>query len=221
MCLLHQHEELLSEIKKELSDIHSSLLSFYLEEGDGVIELQTPVEKDIFDHSLQIKELHHSSMPASTAYVEEGVKLPRIDMPTFDGNILEWKIFWRQFCASVHDRTGISDTEEVVYLQYALKDGKTRSVIEDLSRFGEHCTEAVENLKSRYDQPFVIQWAHVRMIFEAPSLKDGSGRELCQFHDTVREHLHALTAMDHEPSSSFITSMFELKLDMNIMFEWQ
>ena len=48
VCLLHQHEELLSEIKKELSDIHSSLLSSDIEEGDDIIELQTAFKKDIF-----------------------------------------------------------------------------------------------------------------------------------------------------------------------------
>ena len=40
-------EEQLSELKKELSDICSSLLCFDLEEGDDVIELQIAVEKDI------------------------------------------------------------------------------------------------------------------------------------------------------------------------------
>ena len=48
MCLLQQHEQQLSEIKKELSDIHSSFLSFDLEEGNDVIELQSAIEKDIF-----------------------------------------------------------------------------------------------------------------------------------------------------------------------------
>ena len=221
VCLLQQHEQQLSEIKKELSDIRSSLLSFDLEEGNDVIELHSAIEKDIFYCSLQIKELLHSSMPTSTARVDKGVKLPKINVPTCDGNILNWKIFWEQFHVSVHARTGVSDSEKLIYLQHALKDGKARSVIEGLSRSGERYTEGVESLKSRYDWPCLIHQARVRMILEAPSLKDGSGRELCQFHDTVQQHLHALKAMGHELSSSFIASMFELKLDMNTMFEWQ
>ena len=104
---------------------------------------------------------------------------------------------------------GISHSEKFIYLQHALKDGKARNVIEGLSRSGEHYTEAVESLKSRYDQPHLIHQAHVCMLLEIPSLKDGSGREFCQFHDTVQQHLHALKAMDHELSSSFVTSMLE------------
>ena len=34
-----------------------------------------------------------------------GVKLPKLEVPTFDCNLFIWKQFWGQFCASVHNRT--------------------------------------------------------------------------------------------------------------------
>ena len=40
-------------------------------------------------------------------------------------------------------------------------------------------------------------------------------------HDTVRQHLRALKAMEYEPSGPFTMSALELKLDVNTMFEWQ
>ena len=59
------------------------------------------------------------------------------------------------------------------------------------------------------------------MILEAAGLKDGTGYELRHLHDTVQQHLRALKAMSYEPSGHFITSVLELKLDTNTMFEWQ
>ena len=59
------------------------------------------------------------------------------------------------------------------------------------------------------------------MILDAPPLKEGSGKELRRLYDTVQQHLRALKAMEHEPSGPFITSVLELKLDVNTMFEWQ
>ena len=53
------------------------------------------------------------------------------------------------------------------------------------------------------------------------ALKDGSGRELRQLHDTINQHLRALRALDYESSGPFITSMLELRLDSTTMFEWQ
>jgi len=63
--------------------------------------------------------------------------------------------------------------------------------------------------------------AHVRMIVDAPALKDGSGKELRRLHDVVQQHLRALKSLGHDPPGSFITSLLELKLDTTTMFEWR
>ena len=52
-------------------------------------------------------------------------------------------------------------------------------------------------------------------------MKDNSGRELRQFHDTVQQHLRALKDMDGDTTGSFITAMLELELDEETMFTWQ
>ena len=224
-CLLRQYEEQLGDCKKEVTDIRSSLISLDLEEGDELSTLQVRLEKEVFDCSLKIKQLLHASshlhVSPTTPLDGKGVKLPKLDVPTFDGNILNWRSFWEQFRISVHDRSNLSDSEKLVYLQHSLKNGSAKSVIEGLSRSGEYYAEAIECLRSRYNRPRLIHQTHVRMILEAPPLKDGSGKELRHLHDTVQQHLRALKAMEYEPSGSFITSVLELKLDVNTMFEWQ
>ena len=74
-------------------------------------------------------------------------------MPTFDGNILNWKCFWKQFCISVDDRPNFSEAEKLVYLRHALKDRLAKYAIEGLSRSDEHYMEAIDCLKTRYDGP--------------------------------------------------------------------
>ncbi len=61
----------------------------------------------------------------------------------------------------------------------------------------------------------------MRKIVETPNLKDGSGKELQRLHNAAQQHLRALKAMGYEPSGSFVTSMLELVLDVDTMFEWQ
>ena len=113
---------------------------------------------------------------------------------------------------TVHDRSNLTDTEKLAYLRHALKDVTAKSVIEGLSRSGEHYEEAISCLKLRYDRPRLIHQAHVRKILAIPSLKNGSRRELLHLHDTAVQHLWALKAMGKEPSGAFITSTLELKL---------
>jgi hypothetical protein len=79
----------------------------------------------------------------------------------------------------------------------------------------------VECLQARFDRPRLIHQTHVRMIAEAPTLKDGTGKELRRLHDTTQQHVRALKAMGYDPPGPFITSLLELKLDTNTMFEWQ
>ena len=89
------------------------------------------------------------------------------------------------------------------------------------STSGEFYAEAIETLKARYNRPRLIHQSHVRMILDAPGLKEGTGREIRRLHNTVQQHLRALKAMECEPSGPFITSILELKLDPNTNFEWQ
>ena len=59
----------------------------------------------------------------------KGVKLPKLYVPTFDGDVLHWKQFWEQFVISVHDRANLSNTEKLVYLQQAIKNGLAKGAI--------------------------------------------------------------------------------------------
>jgi hypothetical protein len=59
---------------------------------------------------------------------------------------------------------------------------------------------------------------HVRLILEAPPLKEDTGKEPRRLHDVVTQHLRALKLMEYGP---FITSILKLKLDTTTLFEWQ
>ena len=135
--------------------------------------------------------------------------------------VLHWVHFWEQFKISIHDRPQLSESEKLVYLQQTVKNGSAKPVIEGLSRTGENYNEAINCLKPRFNRPQLLHRSHVRKIVEAPSLKDGSGKELRQLHDTVQQHLRALKAIGSEPDDHFVTSVIELKFDVDTMFEWQ
>ena len=68
----------------------------------------------------------------------KGVRLPKLHVPTFDGDLLHWAQFWEQLKISLHDRPHLSNAEKLVYLQQAVKNGSAKSVIEGLSCSGEN-----------------------------------------------------------------------------------
>ena len=223
-ALLVQYNEKLIDYKGQLASIHSELIEVDIPDDHDLFRSHSDLEELFFKCSLKIKQLHNLYLPAvhppSHVSSPSTVRLPKLEVPTFDGNILLWKKFWEQFSVSVHDHTRLSDAEKLVYLQQAIKDSSANSAIEGLSKTGDRYNEAVQCLKARFDRPRLIHREHVRLIMNTTPLRDGSGRELRRLHDAVQQHTRALKTMGSEPES-FLTSVIELKLNRDTMFEWQ
>ncbi len=107
--LVKQYEEQLSDIKSNLNTIHSDLLSLEIEDTDELYTNHLGLERLLFECSLKVRRLTADAEPVardpvardkrSGAGEHEGVKLPKIEVPMFDGNILNWRRFWEQFSA--------------------------------------------------------------------------------------------------------------------------
>ena len=217
VSLLELYNEQLIEDKKTLSSIYDAILDLDLNDDDELLNMHPEIERLHFDCLRQMKKLplqEHLLMPSPT---QRAQSFPS----TFDGDILSWTRFWEQFSISVHGRKSLTDAEKLVYLQQAIKKGTAKSTIEGLTQTGENYEEAVSCLKSRYDRPRLIYRTHVQKIMDVPPLKDNNGRDLRRLHDMVQQHLRALKAMDNDLSGAFITSIIELKLDTDTLFEWQ
>ena len=222
-CVLCQWEEQLREVKQELCEVAKSPVMLDLDPKNDLLTRQDQLEARAFDNSLALKRALseiaklESSRPSSTL----SIKLPKIDIPTFNGDMITWRTFWEQFDVSVHSRSDISKPEKLVYLRQSLRSGSAKNVIEGLSKTSDDYDEAIECLTKRYDRPRLIHQAHVKTILDIPPLKTGSGKELRHLHDVAQQHLRALKTMECEPSGPFVTSVLELKLDSRTMFEWQ
>ncbi len=136
--LVKQYEEQLNDIKSNLNTTHSDLLSLEIEDTDELYTNHMGLERLLFECSLQVRRL------SAGAGEHEGVKLPKIEVPTFDGNILSWRRFWEQFSVSVHERSSLSGSEKLVYLQHALKNGSANVVIDSLSQSKNGSTRALK-----------------------------------------------------------------------------
>ena len=198
-----------------MSENNNNLLSLALEESDTLPTRIASLERKLFDSSPHHKQLSRSSTtsdpPKATDVEPKGMKLPKLDVSVFNGNILNSTIFWVQFCISMHDRSNLSDTEKFLYVQKALKGGTAKSSNDGLIQSGENHNEAVPCLKARYNCPHLIHKAHVKMILDTAPLKDGNDKELRVLHDTVQQHVRVLNFMGYEPSGPFITSTITLK----------
>ena len=125
-------------------------------------------------------------------------RIPKLDIPTFNGEILNWQKFWDQFAIVVHNQKNISNAERLLYLEQAVHGGPAAKAIEGLSRTGAQYEQAFEHLK------IILTWCFVNeseIFINLEPTKNGSGRELHWFHE----------AMGKEDYYSFIMACWRSK----------
>ena len=68
--------------------------------------------------------------------------------------------------------------------------------------------EGLVALQNRFDRPRLLHHTHVKLIYEIPNVREGSGKELRKFHDVAQQHLRALKAMSQDPSGPLNRSKY-------------
>ena len=48
-------------------------------------------------------------------------RLPKLDLPTFEGDVLEWQSFWDSYESAIHINKYLSDVQRFTYLKSLLK----------------------------------------------------------------------------------------------------
>ena len=72
---------------------------------------------DIRPVRVKIERMLHDveCSPKITKADTAGIRLPKISVPTFDGNILNWTTFWKQFEVTVHNKDHLQDVEKLAF----------------------------------------------------------------------------------------------------------
>ena len=141
--LLRQDEEEIAGFKSKLTDISRSVIS--MKGGDkNLSDRETVLDKMIFNVCMKIKRILEENkpnplppapMPVVHVHVVQappqasGIKLPKIDVLTFDRNMLNWTSFWEQFKASICSKHSLSVAEKLAYLKHQLKDGPAKHMV--------------------------------------------------------------------------------------------
>ena len=65
---------------------------------------------------LSLSSLDNSnqgSTPRTTQIQDVRVKLPKLELPKFDGDIFNWQGFWDQFLAAIHENGSLTDIDNL------------------------------------------------------------------------------------------------------------
>ncbi|XP_053392033.1 uncharacterized protein LOC128554743 [Mercenaria mercenaria] len=189
---------------KKMCEVQMKLQTAFFEQQQERAEAQMKMQQSFFDkqHSLKVKS-------------ENTVKLPKLDMISFNGDKLQWPEFWDSFSRAVHENDKLSSVDKFNYLKGKLY-GETRSAIAGLAMSNENYDIAIQILKERFgDQQDIID-LHYKGLVNVASPRDTT-ESLRHFYDKIQKHLRSLVVMHEILEQQVFVSVIRSKLPSEIL----
>lgn len=150
------------------------------------------------------------------------IKLPQLDLPTFDGTLDKWLFYRDTFNSIIHSNTIINKIQKFHYLRLSLK-GDAAEVISSLEVSTENYEIAWALLLERYENKTLLINNHVKALFNLTVITKENYTALRTMLDTISKHLRALEVLG-QPVSHWDTLLIYLvasKLDPATRRDWE
>jgi len=148
------------------------------------------------------------------------IKLPKLAVPTFNGDVLKWAVFWERFRSIIHDNSKLDNHEKLTYLRQAITDPDAAQLLSTTTISPGQYDELVDTLQKRYDKKRIIHQHHVLALINCSSVKHDTHKELCAFIDTFSLNIRALENAKQFDAESILTSIATYKLPKVITDRW-
>ena len=129
------------------------------------------------------------------------VKLPKISLPHFRGNLMRWTAFFDSFNSAVHLNDRLSEIDKFNYLR-SLLEGPAYDAIAGLALSAVNYREAIEILKKRFGNKQLIISKHMESLLSVNAVtSDHHLRDLRRLYDQSEANIRSLRALGVEPES--------------------
>ena len=112
--VLTNHADKIKSLEGELHVLKKEILP--LDDFQGRLGKASHIEQTLSDLRVMIYRLLEKAKKEPDTKVMpmmSGINLPRIEIPTFDGNILNCRLFGEQFQATVHDKPHLGEIDKL------------------------------------------------------------------------------------------------------------
>ncbi|XP_058816985.1 uncharacterized protein LOC131680282 [Topomyia yanbarensis] len=198
-----------------------------MQNGTDAIRQLAEQQAEFFHHLSSNFSFVHQAANSSTAatsvdqnaQIFSDIKLPRMNLPIFSGNILEWPSFYDLFDSAVHKNPNLQDSQKLYFLKTNLA-GEAGSLISHLRIEDANYAPALAKLRDRYDKTLEIAAQHIQRFLGQPSMTSPSATGLRSLHDVSDEVVRALKAMKREGRDIWLLYILVDKVDPDTKQLW-
>ena len=131
------------------------------------------------------------------------VKLPKLQLHSFSGNLTQWTSYWDSYQTAIHNNEQRTDIEKFNYLN-SLLESSAREAISGFSLTAANYREAISLLKKRFGVKQHIVDKHLEELFNIESVVSANNvHGLRRLLDTVTSHIHSLSVLPATYASTF------------------
>ena len=135
-----------------------------------------------------------AAQSTSTNRRNQGVRLPKISLPRFNGDVTRFQHFWQSFRCAVDQQQDISDVHKLNYLVNSL-EGQAYKALEGLEIRDENYVKATDLLKERFGKTQHIISAHMQSLLNLQSFQNDKISDLRVIYDTIMVHVRGLESL--------------------------
>lgn len=184
----------------------------YISRAQNIIDNFNDLNKDS-------NSSYHNSASCTTY---SNIKLPTIQLPSFDGNHLKWMEFRDTFDSLINNNSSIPEINKFHYLRSSLEKGAS-NVIKSIEFTAVNYKTAWNLLLDRYNNNRILINNHLKALFNFEPINKESFKSLRFMIDYFSKNLRALNALN-EPTAQWdtlIVYMMVSKLDGATSRKWE
>ena len=160
-------------------------------------------EADDFNHEMcarlvrverALSESSSSKLSGSEPATRSHAKLPKLNLPTFNGDLTSWMTFWDSYEVAVHENKSLSDVEKFTYLR-TLVSHAAKEAIAGFALTSANYLDAIQVLKDRFGNKDRIILKHMEALLAIESVRDNDVTALRTLYDKVEAHTRELKAL--------------------------
>ena len=123
------------------------------------------------------------------------VKLPKLSLKKFGGDVTSWTTFWDTFESAVHQNSALTGIDKFSYLN-SLLESTAAEAVAGLALTSANYDEAVSTLKRRFGNKQAIINRHMELLLHLEAVTSVHDlKELRQLFDAVESNVRGLKAL--------------------------
>lgn len=153
------------------------------------------------------------------------LKLPKIELVKFSGEIKDWLSFWSQF-SRIHDDEFMSDEDKFQYLIQCMVSGsRAKEIVDSYPPSADNYTKVIESLKTRFGRDELLVEYYVRELLTLVvknAINTKTKMSVMQLYDKLESYLRSLESIGvtKEKYAAMLFPLVESSIPEDLLRVW-